>query len=163
MKSTGEVMGIDVTFGKAFYKSQAAAGQSLPRQGAIFLSVKDADKQDILVIAKRLAKLGFKLIATKGTYQAFLANGIKAQLVGKIAEGDTKILDLVKSGEIKLIINTPSGEKGQLDSNPIRSVAVMQAVPCITTVQGAQAAVGGIEAVLKENLEVKSIQEYLKN
>lgn len=161
MKSTGEVMGIDGSFGAAFYKSQLAAGQDLPLEGKIFISVKNNDKRNVVFIAKKLHDMGFEIVATKGTYKALHSNNIRAALVGKISEGDESILELIKKKEIKLIINTPSGEKGQSDMRPIRSLAVMQGVPCITTIQGAQAAVNGIECVLKKGFEVKSIQEYL--
>jgi len=160
MKSTGEVMGIDSSFGRAFYKSQLAANQELPLKGKIFISVKNSDKRDIVFIAKKLADMNFKLIATKGTYKALTSNNIRVQLVGKINEGDTRVLGLIKKGELKLIINTPSGPRGQSDMKPIRSLAVTYGVPCITTIQGAQAAVNGIESIAKGSLEVKSIQEY---
>ncbi|MFA5261902.1 MAG: carbamoyl-phosphate synthase large subunit, partial [Candidatus Omnitrophota bacterium] len=160
MKSTGEVMGIDSSFGKAFYKSQLAANQNLPFKGKIFISVKNSDKRHIVFIAKRLSDMKFQLIVTQGTYKALASNNIKCQLVGKINEGDNRVLGLIKKGELKLIINTPSGSRGQSDMRPIRSLAVLHGVPCITTIQGAQAAVNGMEAILKGSLEVKSIQEY---
>ncbi|HOX54993.1 MAG TPA: carbamoyl-phosphate synthase large subunit, partial [Candidatus Omnitrophota bacterium] len=160
MKSTGEVMGIDNTFGMAFYKSQIAAGQKLPVSGKIFISVKNGDKREIVFIAKKLSDMGFKILATNGTLKVLNSNDIKADLVGKIGEGNNQILNLIKKGEIKLIINTPSGSRGRSDMRPIRSMAVMQGVPCITTIQGAQAAVNGIESVSKNDLSVKSIQEY---
>jgi carbamoyl-phosphate synthase large subunit len=161
MKSTGEVMGIDISFGMAFYKSQIAAGQALPRKGKVFISVRNQDKRNIIFIAKKLEDMGFEIIATKGTHKALGSNNIKAEMVGKIGEGNVKILDYIKRGEIKLIINTPSGQKSQSDSKPIRSAAVMRGIPCITTISGAQAAVNGIEATLKNDFQVKSIQEYL--
>jgi len=160
MKSTGEVMGIDSSFGRAFYKSQLAANQNLPFKGKIFISVKNGDKRDIVFIAKKLSDMNFELIATKGTYKALSSNNIKVQLVGKINEGDTHILDLIRKGKLKLVINTPSGHSGQSDMKLIRSSAVMHGVPCITTIQGAQAAVNGIEAISKGNLRIKSIQQY---
>jgi carbamoyl-phosphate synthase large subunit len=160
MKSTGEVMGIDSSFGKAFYKSQLAANQNLPFNGNIFISVKNDDKRDMVFIAKRLSDMKFKLIATKGTYKALSSNNIKVRLVGKINEGDARILDLIKKGALKLIINTPSGQDGQSDMKLIRSLAVMHGIPCITTIQGAQAAINGMEAVSRGRLKIKSIQEY---
>ena len=162
MKSTGEVMGIDSTFGMAFYKAQIAAGNILPREGKIFISVKNDDKRNITFIAKKLFDLGFEIIATKGTSKVLSSNNIKAQSVGKIAEGDEKILKLIKNNEIKLIINTPSGQRGQSDMKPIRNLAVLYGIPCITTIQGAQAVVNGIESVLEKDISVTSIQEYLK-
>ncbi|MCX5692154.1 MAG: carbamoyl-phosphate synthase large subunit [Candidatus Omnitrophica bacterium] len=163
MKSTGEVMGIDSSFGIAFYKSQLAAGQNLPLKGKIFISVKNNDKRNIVFIAKKLSDMGFEIIATTGTYKALCSNNIKARLVGKISEGDRSVLDLIKKNEIALIINTPSGEKGQSDMKPIRSLAVMQCVPCITTMSGAQAAVNGIEVVMKKGFNVRAIQDYVRD
>jgi len=160
MKSTGEVMGIDSSFGMAFYKSQLAASQNLPFSGKIFISVKNGDKRDIIFIAKKLSDMNFELIATKGTYKVFHSNNIKARLAGKISEGDNSILELINKGELKLIINTPSGQRGQLDMKRIRNSAVMHGVPCITTIQGAQAAVNGIETMSTGSLQVKSIQAY---
>ena len=162
MKSTGEVMGVSSSFGIAFYKSQVAAGSILPKKGKIFISVKDEDKTDILVVAKKLCEMGFEIIATKGTSKVLLSNNIRAKMVGKIGEGGTEIPELIKTEEIKLIINTPSGQRGQSDMKPIRSLAVMHGVPCITTIQGAQAAVNGIESILKGDFSVKSIQEYTR-
>ncbi|MDD5070757.1 MAG: carbamoyl-phosphate synthase large subunit [Candidatus Omnitrophica bacterium] len=162
MKSTGEVMGIDDSFGTAFYKSQMAAWQELPKKGRVFISVKRDDKRNIIFVAKKLFDMGFDIIATKGTYKALTSNGITATAVGKISDKDATILDMLSNGEVQLIINTPSGKKSQLDSKPIRSAAVLHAIPCITTIQGAQAAVNGIESVIKKDFDVKSIQEYFK-
>ncbi|MFA5363312.1 MAG: carbamoyl-phosphate synthase large subunit, partial [Candidatus Omnitrophota bacterium] len=162
MKSTGEVMGIDYSFGKAFYKSQVAANQALPLAGKVFISIKNDDKRNFVFIAKKLVDIGFRIIATKGTWKVLNNNNIEAEMVGKIGEGDSRIAELIKKAEIKLIINTPSGQRGQSDMKHIRSLAVMHGVPCITTLQGAQAAVNGIESMLKGDFEVKSIQEYLR-
>ena len=161
MKSTGEVMGIDHSFGIAFYKSQIAAGQILPAGGKVFISVKNDDKRDIVFIAKKLCDMNFEIIATKGTFKVLRSNNIEVEMVGKIGEGDTAILELVSTGQIKLIINTPSGDRGRSDMKPIRNSAVMQGIPCITTIQGAQAVVNGIESMLKGDLSVKSIQNWI--
>jgi carbamoyl-phosphate synthase large subunit len=164
MKSTGEVMGIDSSFGIAFYKSQEAAGSALPKTGTVFISVKNGDKRSMIFIAKKLSDMGFKIAATKGTAKVLSSNNIKVKEVKKISEGSNDILELIRKGEISLIINTPSGLRGQSDMKPIRSSAVLHGVSCITTIQGAQAAVNGIESILKGKLKVKSIQEYhLKN
>ncbi|MDH5662580.1 MAG: carbamoyl-phosphate synthase large subunit, partial [Elusimicrobiota bacterium] len=160
MKSTGEVMGIDSSFGIAFYKSQVAAGSALPRSGKIFISVKNDDKRDIVFIAKKLFDIGFEIIATEGTSKVLRSNNIGSSTVKKISEGEKEILELIRRNEIGLIINTPSGERGQFDMKPIRSLATMHGVPCITTIQGAQAAANGIESMLKGDFLVKSIQEY---
>jgi len=162
MKSTGEVMGISSSFGIAFYKSQLAAGSILPRKGKIFISVKNDDKRNIIFIAKRLYYMGFEIIATKGTSKVLRSNDVKTEMVDKIGEGGTEIPELIRRGEIRLIINTPSGQRGQSDMKPIRSLAVMHGIPCITTIQGARAAVNGMESILKGDLSVKSIQEYTR-
>ncbi|MFH1753085.1 MAG: carbamoyl-phosphate synthase large subunit [Candidatus Omnitrophota bacterium] len=161
MKSTGEVMGIDLSFGVAFYKSQIAAGQILPSNGKVFISVKNDDKRDIVFIAKRLSDLGFKIVATRGTGKVLSSNNINVQVVGKIGEGSKEILDMIGKGEIKLVINTPSGSRGQSDMSPIRNLAMMRGVPCITTIHGAQAAVNGIDSVAKKDFGVQSIQAYI--
>lgn len=163
MKSTGEVMGIDSTFGMAFYKSQVAAGQALPLKGKIFISVKNDDKRDIVFIAKKLHDMNFKIIATRGTFKVLRSNNINAEIVDKIGQGNTGILELIRKGKIKLIINTPSGQKGQSNMKPIRNLAVLHGIPCITTIQGAQAAINGIESILKGDFSVKPIQQYIKN
>ncbi|MCM8813818.1 MAG: carbamoyl-phosphate synthase large subunit [Candidatus Omnitrophica bacterium] len=162
MKSTGEVMGIDTSFGTAFYKSQIAAGTMLPTKGTVFISVRNDHKRHIVFIAKKLCDLGLQLIATKGTAKVLRSNNIKVATVKKISEGTFQILDMIRNGEIKLIINTPSGRLGQADINPIRSAAVMHGVACITTIQGAQAAVNGIEAVAAADFGVQSIQDFLR-
>jgi carbamoyl-phosphate synthase large subunit len=161
MKSTGEVMGIDSSFGTAFYKSQVAAGAALPKAGKVFISVRNDDKRDIVFIAKKLSDMGFEIIATKGTSKVLHSNDINAQAVPKINEGSMQIPDLIRKNRIGLIINTPSGKRDQPDMKYIRSLAVTHGVPCITTLQGAQAAVNGIESVLKNDFSVKPIQEYI--
>jgi carbamoyl-phosphate synthase large subunit len=163
MKSTGEVMGIDSSFGIAFYKSQLAAGQNLPLKGKILISVKNNDKRNMVFIAKKLCDMGFEIIATRGTYKALCSNNIKATLVGKISDGDNGILDLIKNNKVQLVINTPSGEKGQSDMRPIRSLAVMRGIPCVTTMNGVQAAVNGIEEVIKKGFKVRAIQDYVRD
>ena len=162
MKSTGEVMGIDSSFGIAFYKAQTAAGSPLPKNGKVFISVKNNDKRDIVFIAKKLCDMGFKLIATRGTSKVLRSNNMTIETVEKIGEGSNRILELIKTEEIKLIINTPSGQTGRSDMRTIRSSAVMHGVPCITTIQGAQAAVNGMESAQKNEFSLKSIQEYIK-
>jgi carbamoyl-phosphate synthase large subunit len=163
MKSTGEVMGIDYSFEKAFYKAQIAAGQTLPLKGKVFISVKNSDKRNIVIVAKKLCNMNFDIIATNGTWKVLSFSNIKAKMIDKIGEGSSRILELIKNGQIKLIINTPSGKKGQSDMKIIRNLAVRYGVPCITTVQGAKAAVKGIEAMMKGDFQIKSIQEYLGN
>ncbi|MDD5645112.1 MAG: carbamoyl phosphate synthase large subunit, partial [bacterium] len=161
MKSTGEVMGIDNDFSMAFAKSQLAAGVGLPLSGKIFISVADEDKRQIIFIAKKLFDMGFEIFATSGTAKVLKTNGVKTIYVHKIGSPGENVLDIIKAGDIKLVINTPSGKKSQSDIKPIRSAAAIQAIPCITTVQGAQAAVNSIEAMRVGSLSVKAIQDYL--
>ncbi len=161
MKSTGEVMGIDSNFGLAFAKSQLAAGQGIPRSGAVFISVKNDDKRKIIFVAKKLSDFGYDILATKGTLKVLVNNNIKATLVHKLGEGKPDMCDLIKEGKIGFIINTPSGVKPKADGIAIRSLAVLHGIPCITTIEGAYAATSGIDSMLKEDFKVKSIQEFL--
>ena len=160
MKSTGEVMGIDSDFGRAYAKSQIAAGQILPKKGRVFISVRNRDKRSIIFIAKKLADLEFTLFATTGTAKVLAKNGLEVKTVLKIGEGRPTIADLIKNGEIDLIINTPSGRKSHADQLSLRSLAVMYNVPYITTISGASAAVNGIEFLQKEEMEAKALQDY---
>jgi len=160
MKSTGEVMGLAPTFGAAFAKSQIAANQRLPQKGSVFLSVNESDKRNSAFIAKRLHDLGFKLFATKGTAKVLRSSGVPITVIDKSGEGQNNILTLIDKSEINLIINTPSGKKSQSDMRKIRAAAIMHNIPCITTLQGAWAAVQGIESSLKEGFTVQSLQQY---
>ncbi|MBF0594428.1 MAG: carbamoyl-phosphate synthase large subunit [Candidatus Omnitrophica bacterium] len=160
MKSTGEVMGMAPTFGAAYAKSQQAANQALPKKGGIFISVNETDKRTISFMAKRLNDIGFKLYATKGTAKVLRTSGVTVTLVDKTGEGHNNILTLIGKNEINLIINTPSGKKSQFDMRKIRAAAILHNIPCITTIQGAAAAIHGIEASLKEGFTVESLQSY---
>jgi len=161
MKSTGEVMGIDSTFGAAYAKSQIAAGQKLPRGGNVFISVKNQDKRNIVFIAKKLTDLGFQILATSGTASALLRNDIAVKILPKLHEGRPNIIDLIKDGKVDLLINTPAGKATKEDETQIRSHAILYSVPLITTVAGAQASVSGIENLIKtEKMGIKSVQEY---
>jgi carbamoyl-phosphate synthase large subunit len=161
MKSTGEVMGIDLDFRKAYVKSQIAAGSPLPTSGKVFLSVKDRDKRAVLQSAKRLAEMGFSLVATIGTAKLLRRQGMTVELVHKVKEGlRPNIVDLMKRGEIALVFNTPEDGRARKDSYLIRRTAVTQNIPYYTTVDGAQAAVGGIEALLKGEMTVQPLQDY---
>jgi carbamoyl-phosphate synthase large subunit len=163
MKSTGEVMGIDSTFGAAYAKSQIAAGQKLPVKGNVFISVKNQDKRNIVFVAKKLADLGFRILATSGTADALKSNDISVQVLPKLHEGRPNIIDMVKDGKVALIINTPAGKATKEDEMKIRSNAILYNVPLITTVSGAQASVNGIENLIKKpRAAVKPIQEYIK-
>ncbi len=160
MKSTGEVMGIDVDLGMAFAKSQMAAKSSLPTSGNIFVSVKNSDKNDIIPIARALAGFGFHIMATRGTSALLERNGINSTIVNKMHEGRPHVVDLMKNGDMQLIINTPSGKRTRADQAPIRSYAVAYGIPLITTLAAARAAVKGIESLLSQGLEVKPLQDW---
>jgi carbamoyl-phosphate synthase large subunit len=162
MKSTGEVMGIDADFGRAYIKSQIAAGQRLPRKGNVFISVREKDKKPAVSIAKQLRKLGFRIYATSGTAAELEKNNIAVTLLPKIAEGRPNILDLMKDGKIQFVINTPSGRLPRQDEIKIRSQVVLYNIPYTTTISGAQATLSGIEALSKKELGVKAIQDYHK-
>ncbi len=160
MKSTGEVMGIDRTFALAFAKSQIEAGQPLPLKGRAFLSVKDADKPRLVPIARRLAGLGFEILATAGTAARLAEAGIDAEAVPKLAEGARpNVLDRIKSREVDLLVNTPSGPMPRRDEVTIRAAAVSYRLPMITTMAAAEAATGAIAAMKEGRLEVHSLQQ----
>jgi carbamoyl-phosphate synthase large subunit len=160
MKSTGEVMGIDTTFGEAFWKAQLGAGQNLPSQGNVLLSVKNKDKRNVVFIAKKLSDLGFNLIATKGTGKILVNSGLDVRFVNKVSEGRPHIVDMIKNGEISLIINTPRGRNPKLDEVAIRANAVSYKIPYTTTISGAQAVVNAIESMKRGNLHVRALQDY---
>jgi len=161
MKSTGEVMGIDHDFRKAYVKSQLSAGSPLPTSGKVFVSVKNRDKRAALQISKRLAEMGFSLVATVGTAKLLHRQGMTVETVYKVNESyRPNIVDLMKRGEIALVFNTPEDGRARKDSYLIRRTAVTQNIPYYTTVDGAQAAIGGIEALLKGEISVKPLQEY---
>ncbi|MBD3317560.1 MAG: carbamoyl-phosphate synthase large subunit, partial [Chitinivibrionales bacterium] len=160
MKSTGEVMGIDPDFGLAFAKSQEAAGNILPRSGNILISVRHSAKRNIVFLAKEIAAMGYGIVATEGTWQALHSNGVRAKMVSKIGEGKPDIVDIIKSDEVAIVINIPGGKRSLMDSKPIRSAALRQGIPCITTLEAAQAAINGMSSLAKAGFSVKSIQEY---
>ncbi|WIX97841.1 carbamoyl-phosphate synthase large subunit [Amycolatopsis mongoliensis] len=164
MKSTGEVMGVDVDFGKAFAKSQSAAYGSLPTSGRVFVSVANRDKRSMVFPVKRLADLGFEILATSGTAEVLRRNGVACSVVRKHYEGSTdaepNIVDVILAGDVDMVINTPYGNSGpRVDGYEIRTAAVSRDIPCVTTVQGAAAAVHGIEALIRGDIGVKSLQE----
>jgi len=160
MRSTGEVMGIDKDFGRAYFKAQWSAGNTLPQHGKVFLSIRDTDKPKILEIAKKLQKNGLQLIATSGTARYLQQHGIPTQTVKKVSQGTPNILDLIKKGEIKLIINTPTNKQSRKDGYQIRRAAVDWNLPYITTIQAAQAATNAITTIKKEEITIKSLKEY---
>jgi carbamoyl-phosphate synthase large subunit len=160
MKSTGEVMGGAESFGSAFAKAMMGAGQHLPQEGTAFISVNNRDKAAAVPIARDLARLGFSLMATRGTAAYLRAHGIHADIVFKINEGRPHVGDELLNKKISLVINTPLGRDSFFDDKTVRSVAMLQGVPAITTLTGAAAAVAAIEAIRQEGLSVKSLQEY---
>ncbi|MGA1823973.1 MAG: carbamoyl-phosphate synthase large subunit [bacterium] len=162
MLSTGEVMGISDQFGIAFAKSQIAAGNTLPVSGTVLVSVKDSDKKKVVGIAGRLYRLGFKIIATKGTCIELINNNIPSEFVLKITEGRPHIVDAIINGQIDLIINTTVGAQAIKDSFSIRRSALDRQVPYVTTIRGAMAVVKAIEALKKEEINVKPLQLYYK-
>ncbi len=159
MRSTGEVMGISSSYGQAFAKAQLAAGQRLPRKGTVFLSVNDRDKRHVGTLGKDLQELGFRLLATRGTSSALEAAGVKAESVFKVNEGRPNIVDLVKTGKIDLIINTPLGRESFYDEKSIRRAAIRYNIPCITTLAAAHAAARGIRALVEQKTEVSALQD----
>ncbi|MGB0911132.1 MAG: carbamoyl-phosphate synthase large subunit [Nitrospirales bacterium] len=160
MRSTGEVMGIDGDFGWAFAKSQAAAGNVLPKSGVVLLSVKESDKPGTVDIAQRLIQLGFTLQATQGTATFLRQHDIAVESVNKIKEGRPHIVDVMKNGKICVVVNTVGSASSQDDSTPIRKEALYQGIPYFTTIPAAKAAVLGIESMRKGKLRVRPLQEY---
>ncbi len=160
MKSTGEVMGLDTDFGRAYAKSQMAADSSLPLTGTVFVSVRDRDKKSMIPIAKKLQQMGFKIVATHGTAETLSENNISVNPVLKAVEGRPNIIDHIKNNEIQLVINTTEGKAAQEASYSIRRTALVHRVPYFTTVAGAIAATKAIEALKNGSLEVKPIQDY---
>ena len=160
MKSTGEVMGIDKTFGRAFAKSQLATGINLSLKGTAFISVKDSDKPKSIIIAKGLQELGYKIVATKGTADYFNTNGVIAKLVKKVQEGSPNCVEAIESGNIDLVINTTFGDKAIEDSFSLRRSSLNQNLPYCTTIAGASALLGGLKAIKNQDLGVTTIQEF---
>ncbi len=160
MRSTGEVMGIDRDLGMAYAKSQIAAGSLLPREGNIFVSVKDSDKRDIVHISRRLSELGFNILATRGTAEVLRRNGIEVEVLNKMHEGRPHVVDFMKNREMQLIINTPSGKRQRADQWSIRSYAVLYNIPLITTMSAARAALHGMESLIERGMEVKPLQDW---
>ncbi|MGH9688010.1 MAG: ATP-grasp domain-containing protein, partial [Candidatus Acidiferrales bacterium] len=159
MRSTGEVMGISSTFGLAFAKAQLAAGQRLPLSGTVFMSVNDHDKPSVAAVAKDLAAAGLKIIATRGTAWALTRAGIEIEEVYKVNEGRPNIVDLIKTGKVNLVINTPLGRESFYDEKSIRRAAVRYNVPCITTLSAARAAARGIRAMAGHAVDVAALQD----
>jgi carbamoyl-phosphate synthase large subunit len=161
MKSTGEVMGIDRSFEIAFAKSQLGGGSRLPRQGTVFVSVRDADKDARIVgTIKILIELGFRIIGTSGTQRFLAENGIACDRILKASEGRPNIVDAIRNGEVQLLFNTTEGAQALADSRSLRRAALLHKVPYYTTLSGAVAAAQGIKAYLEGDLEVRALQAY---
>jgi carbamoyl-phosphate synthase large subunit len=160
MKSTGEVMGIDPDFGVAYMKAQVAAGQKIPMEGKVFVSVNDYDKRKIAEVAKRILLMGYSIVSTLGTAAILRKNGMEVEEISKLGDGRPDVLDLIKNGEVKFIINTPGGKRTKVDETKIRSSAIMQKIPIVTTMSGAKATVNGLEAVKQKGFKVKALQDY---
>ncbi|PMB46514.1 carbamoyl phosphate synthase large subunit [Fischerella thermalis CCMEE 5205] len=160
MRSTGEVMGIDSDFGRAFAKAELGAGERLPLSGTVFVSMNDRDKAAAVAVVKEFIDLGFAVMATDGTRRVLQEHGLEVELVLKLHEGRPHVLDAIKNHKIQLIINTPSGEEAQSDARLIRRTALAYKIPIITTIAGAKATVAAIRTLQNTTLDVKVIQEY---
>lgn len=160
MRSTGEVMGIDTDFGRAYAKAQLAAGQNLPLQGTVFISVSDRDKQAVIPVAREFVELGFRLLATEGTQKVLAEHGIPVDKVLKLHEGRPHVIDAIKNHQIQLIINTPSGVEAQQDGQKIRRTALAYKIPLVTTLAGAKATAAAIRALQSGSLQVKCLQDF---
>ena len=163
MRSTGEVMGISTSYGQAFAKAQLAAGQKLPSSGTVFISINDRDKRQLGTIGKELVSMGFKIVATRGTAAALHATGVACEEVYKVNEGRPNIVDLIKTGKVHLVINTPLGRESFYDEKSIRRAAIRYTIPCITTLSAAHAAVRGIHALIELQREVSCLQDLHRN
>jgi carbamoyl-phosphate synthase large subunit len=159
MKSTGEVMGIGESFGLAYAKAQIAAGLRVPTEGQVFISVNDHDKPGMIPIARDLAKMDFKLVATSGTAAILRKEGLRVDKVFKVNEGRPNVVDLIRNGSLAMLINTPLGQASRYDEKSIRHAAVQHGVSCITTLSAAAAVVSGIEAQRRQAIGVISLQE----
>ncbi len=163
MRSTGEVLGMDSSFGLAFYKAQEATQTKLPTKGTALLTVAERDKEELIRPARILSELGFRILATKGTHDFLATHGIATEAVNKLYEGRPHIVDAITNGEIDLIINTPAGKFSYSDDSYIRKAAINHKIPYITTTAAALAAVRGVAAFQKEGYTIKSLQEYHSN
>jgi carbamoyl-phosphate synthase large subunit len=160
MKSTGEVMGSAETFGEAFAKAQLSAGQTLPTAGTVFISVTDRDKKESIELARRFIELGFSLVATHGTAERLEQSGLSVERVFKVKEGRPNVVDLIKGDRVQLVVNTPQGQDPWFDEKAIRRAAIAQRIPTITTLSAARAAAEGIAALQRNEVNVRSLQQW---
>ena len=161
MRSTGEVMGIDIDFGRAYAKAELAAAQKLPLTGNVFVSMSDRDKLAVVPVVRDLIDLGFKIIATSGTQKVLEEHGLAVESVLKLHEGRPHVVDIIKNGQIQLIINTPSGEEAQADGKLIRRTALVYKIGMVTTIAGAKATTAAIKSLQSQPMEVKALQDYI--
>lgn len=162
MKSTGEVMGIDTDFGRAYAKSQIGASNVLPIEGTVFISVRDRDKPAVVDIGRRIAALGFKIVATRGTADVLRGAGLDVEVVNKVLEGRPHIVDSMKSGRVQLVFNTTDGARAITDSYSLRQTALLNGIAYSTTMAGAAATVQAIAALKAGKLDVAPLQSYFK-
>ena len=160
MKSTGEVMGASDSFGYAYAKAQISAGNDLPKAGVVFISVNERDKRYVSAISRDFQALGFQLVATSGTASVLAQAGLEVESVYKVNEGRPNVVDLIKSKKIDLVVNTPLGRESFFDEKAIRRSCTQYSTPCITTLSAAAAAISAIRALQREEVQVKSLQEY---
>ncbi len=160
MKSTGEVMGIDMDFGQAYAKAQLGAGQKMPVSGTVFISVQDRDKKAVLPVAKQFHEIGFSIMATHGTSAFLNAEGIPAKVVNKVSYGQPHVVDAIKNGEIQFVVNTGVGDQTRGDGYHLRRAAIKYCIPYATTIAGAKAMCQGIAALIRNRISVKAVQEY---
>jgi carbamoyl-phosphate synthase large subunit len=160
MKSTGEVMGLDSSFARAFLKAQLGAGQRLPRTGTVFISLKDKDKPGMVPAARKLLELGLDIVATPGTASYLRNQGLDVRAINKVHQGSPHIVEAMQRGEIKLMFNTVAGQKAIADSFGLRQAALMGQIPYYTTMAGALAAVEAVGALASGDLDVAPLQSY---
>jgi carbamoyl-phosphate synthase large subunit len=162
MRSTGEVLGMADNFGAAFYKAQEATQSKLPLSGSVLISVNDRDKAEVVEVAKGFHECGFKIIATGGTYDLIVKNGIPAEKIFKLQQGRPNILDAITNNQLDIIINTPDDKKGAVDDSYIRKAAIKGRISYVTTMAAAKASIAGIKAMKESKGDVKSLQEFHK-
>ena len=160
MRSTGEVIGLDLSFNAAFVKSQLGGGAKAPKEGVVFVSVRDADKSRVIPAVKLLSSIGFSIVATGGTARFLTEHGINASKINKVSEGRPHIVDAIKNGSIQLVFNTTEGAQALADSRSLRRAALLHKVPYYTTLSGAIAAAQGVQAYVSGDLEVRALQDY---
>ena len=159
MKSTGEVIGLDNHLGSAYAKAEFGAGNSIPLKGTIFISVNDTDKMKVIPIARDFYELGYKIIATTGTYKLLNQNGIVCDIISKVGEARPNVVDYIKNKDIQFIINTPLGKKSRYDEYEIGKSAIRYSIPNTTTISGAQAALRAIRRIKNYKMSYKSLQD----